>query len=73
MQIIFTIPEAKVQRVVDAVKGIWPVPLSPTGEPEYSDGAWAKERIRRMIINIVHTYETKIAVDQVNRDDSLVT
>lgn len=73
MQIIFDISENQKSRVIDAVKGIWPVPLSSTGEPLYSDGAWAKERVRRMIINIVHTYETKMAVDQVIKDDSLVT
>lgn len=73
MQITFIISEDQKQRVIDAVKGIWPVPLSPTGEPLFSDGAWAKERVRRMIINIVHTHETKIATDQVDKDDSLVT
>lgn len=73
MDITFTVSESQKSRVIDAVKGIWPVPLSSTGEPLYSDGAWAKERIRRMIINAVHTYETKRATDQVIKDDSLVT
>jgi len=73
MQITFNISEDQKQRVIDAVKGIWPVPLSSTGEPLFSDGAWAKERIRRMVIQTVYAYETKIATDQVIRDDSLVT
>ena len=73
MQIVFNISENQKQRVIDAVKGIWPVPLSPTGEPLYSDAAWAKERVRQMIIRIVHTYETKIATSQVIFDNDLVT
>jgi len=73
MDITFTVSESQKSRVIDAVKGIWPVPLSSTGEPLYSDGAWAKERIRRMIINAVHAYETRVATNQVIKDDSLVT
>lgn len=73
MDITFTISDEKVQRVIDAVKGVFPIPTNSTGVPLYTPGAWAKERIRRMIINIVHTYETKIAVDQIIKDDTLVT
>lgn len=73
MQITFTISEAQKQRVIDAVKGIFPIPVDSTGEPLYTDGAWAKERVRRMVIRIVHTYETKIATDQVIFDNDLVT
>lgn len=73
MQITFTIPTEKVQRVIDAVKGIFPIPVDSTGEPLYTDGAWAKERIRRMIIQTVHAYETKMATEQVVKDNSLVT
>lgn len=73
MQIIFDISEAQKQRVIDAIVGTWPVPLGPTGEPLFSDGAWAKERFRRMIVNAVHRYEARLAADQVVKDDSLVT
>lgn len=73
MQIIFNIPDEKVQRVIDAVKGIFPVPVNLAGEPLFSDAAWAKERFRRMMIQTVHAYETKIAVDQIIKDDSLIT
>jgi len=73
MQIIFDITENQKQRVIDAVKGLFPVPLNPAGEPLFSDGAWAKERFRRMIIQTVYAYETKVATEQITRDDDLVT
>lgn len=73
MQITFTIPDEKIQRVIDAVKGIFPIPVNSAGVPLHTPGAWAKERIRRMIIQTVHAYETKVATDQVVKDDNLVT
>jgi len=73
MQIILDIPEDQKQRIIDAVKGLFPVPLSSTGEPLFSDAAWAKERFRRMIIQTVYAYETKVATEQIIRDDDLVT
>lgn len=74
MQIIFTIPDEKLQRVIDAIKGLWPVPIDPeTKEPLFSDGAWAKERIRRTIRDMVYAYESRIAMEQVVCDDNLVT
>lgn len=73
MQIIFDISEAQKQRVIDAIVGTWPVPLNSAGEPLFTDGAWAKERFRRMIVNAVHRYESQLAANQVVKDDSLVT
>lgn len=74
MQIIFTISETRKQRIIDAIKGLWPVPIDPeTKEPLFSDGAWAKERIRRTIRDMVYAYESRIAMKQVVRDDNLVT
>lgn len=74
MQIVFTIPDAQRQRIIDAIKGLWPIPTDPeTREPLFSDGAWAKERIRRTIRDMVYAYESRIATERVIRDDSIVT
>lgn len=74
MQITFTISEDQKQRVMDAAKALFPIPINPaTGQPQFSDGAWAKEQVRQMIIGMVHTYEFHQATNMVVRDDSIVT
>jgi len=77
MQITFIISEEKVQRVVGAIKGLFPVPTDGDGNPLFTDGQWAKEKIRRSIIEIVHRYESKKAQEAaktlVQEDDSLVS
>ena len=84
MQIIFTIPNEKLQRIVDAMSGIYPMPFlvdvedpeSP-GTPEFSPQQWTKERVRRFIIDTVHRYEQTIAINQAKEnippDDGLAT
>lgn len=84
MQIIFTIPDDKLQRIIDAINGIYPVPFladiedpeSP-GIPEFSPQQWAKERVRRFIVDTVHRYEQIIAINQAKEntppDDELAT
>ena len=62
MQITFTIPDDKFQRVVDAVNGIYPVP------PGFSPQQWAKERVRQFVITTVLRYEQGVAMDQVRED-----
>jgi len=68
MQITFNIPTAKVSRVVDAMKGLSPIPTIPDPDfdgdeadapqiPEFTDGAWAKECMRRWIRNQVARFE----------------
>ena len=72
--ITFTIPEAKVQRVVAAQKGLYPIPVDGNGDQLFTDNQWAKESLRRHVINDVHRYETKLAKDAATaaKDDSLI-
>ena len=81
-QITFTIPENKVQRVINAMKGLYPIPQinngteeTPNWENEFTDGQWAKESVRRLVIREVKRYETKKAYEQVavELDDEIIS
>lgn len=76
--ITFTIPDAKIQRVVDAMKNMHPIPFvkdAETGEmlPQFTDNQWAKECIRRHIISEVARWEQKKAQSLISYspDDTL--
>lgn len=87
--ITFTIPEAKVQRVIDATKYLHKIPqivnpafvdieTTPGEEPvinEFTDNQWAKEAWRRHIIAQVKRYETYQAKTAISIeiDDELVS
>lgn len=77
MQITFTIPDGKVARVTDAMTGLFPVPVGIDGQPLYTDGQWAKEKLRRIIINLVYRYESREAQAEAEEtiilDDDLVS
>ena len=69
MQITFTIPDAQAHRVVDALNGIWP-------KPDWFEGTeaqWAKELIRRYIIEKVNVWERNEAGSAIAKDENLVT
>ena len=72
--ITFTIPEEKVDRVLDAIAGKHPIPINKeTGEPEFTKGQWAKEYIRRLIVRTVYAWEKDSAAGAVEKDDSIAT
>jgi len=80
--ITFTIDNQKVQRISDAIKGLYPIPQinvgtdeEPVWENEYTDNQWAKEKIRRWVIKQVARYEQKLAVNAIKykEDNSLLT
>lgn len=81
--ITFTIQNGEIQRVIDAMKGLYPIPqintaeegLLPVMENEFTDAQWAKESLRRHIINQVRRFEQKEAekVVSVQSDDSLIS
>ena len=77
MQIIFTIPDDKVARITDAMAGLYPIPTDDGGVPLFTEGQWAKEKLRRMIISLVYRYEIREAqIDAaaaVESDDGLVS
>lgn len=79
-QITFNIPNDKLPRVVSAMKGLYPIPIYPEGhpdegKPQFTDGQWAKEVVRRWIVSQVHRYEVREAIEQakenVGVDDSI--
>ncbi|MGR3310670.1 MAG: hypothetical protein ACUZ77_07830 [Candidatus Brocadiales bacterium] len=80
--ITFTIPDAKLQRVVDAIKGRYSIPqvlVDPDNpglgyEDEFTPQQWAKEWIRQRIITEVVEWEQAEARKTVSvaRDNDLV-
>ena len=75
MQITFTIPEDKLQDVTDAILFKFAVPMTD-GVPDFTDSAWSKEALRRMIVNIVHqhkrTLATQLARTAAVKDDGVI-
>lgn len=75
----FTIPDEKLQRVVDALKGLYPIPVTDDGSgnmiPDFTDNQWAKEAVRRLVVRDVKRWETKIAQLAANQpaDDDIIT
>jgi len=65
----FTITDEKVQRVKNAIAGLYPIPLIEDPEnpgkfiPEFTKGQWAKEGVRRWLIRQVQRWETVSAVE----------
>ena len=81
MQITFTIPDNELPRIINAIKGLYPIPTTLdviTGEqaPQFTDTQWAKEFLRRWIIQQVKRWETHMAAQQASNNvsvsDSLV-
>ena len=67
--ITFTIPDAKLQRVLDAMKGL------QEPDPGYTDSQWAKEKVRRIIVDLVQAHEQNVAVSAVavSKDDAIIS
>jgi len=76
MKISFNIPDAKAQRVKDAILGLYPNTEGITEEhptPTLTDNQWVKEVIRRWIIDQVARNEQKEAQKIIiQKDDSLI-
>jgi hypothetical protein len=63
-EIRFDIPDAKLPRVVGAMKGMFEIPdANGDGIPDFTDSQWAKECVRIWIIQIVRRYEARVAMD----------
>lgn len=73
--ISFTIDDAKMNKVVNGLKKIYPIPLDTNGQPEFTDNAWAKEVTRRWIVQSVARAEQLTAQQAIafNPDDTLVS
>lgn len=79
-QIVFNIDNGKIERVKDAMAGLFPIPMIPDPEhpgeqiPQFTKTQWAKECVRLWIVKQVARYEQKKAQDAIvyNPDDSLI-
>lgn len=71
MQIVFYVADENVQRIVDAINGLYPMPSESAGE--FTSAQWAKERIRRFIVDTVLRYEQSVALQTIVKDDDLAT
>lgn len=63
--ITFTIPDDKIQRVKDALSGLFPIPLDDDNNPLFTEGQWAKEKVKRWIVEQVNRWENKLAQESV--------
>jgi len=74
--ITFNIPTDKLPRIINAIKGLYPIPTIEDPEwvdpgdgssapmvNEFTDTQWAKERVRRFIISTVGRHERRTAMD----------
>ena len=76
VQIVLTIPDAKVTRVRTAIKKLYPVELNPDGTPKYTDMQWIKKLLTERIVQWVYMSEqqeaVKTAQEVVIADESVV-
>ena len=72
--IIFNIDNAKIPRILAAMKGLYPIPVDEAGEPTFTDSAWGRECLRQFMVRTVSRWETKVAKDAANvpQEDDLV-
>jgi len=75
--ISFTVPADKIQDIINAMKGLYPIPTSIVdGGPvnDFTDSAWAKESIRRLVVRDVRRYKQREAIDNLNivADDGII-
>ena len=73
VDITFTIPADKIERVSDAMKGLYQIPVNSNNDPLFTDNQWAKEAVRRFIISTVQRYETMVARNAIviDADDAI--
>jgi hypothetical protein len=78
-QIIFDIPADKIQRIIDAMVGIYPIPKIEDPEwvdpedgstapmiPEFTPVQWSKEAVRRFVVKTVRRWEQHQAIQAVD-------
>ena len=45
--ITFQVADAAIPRIVNAIKGLYPIPTDEEGAPLFNDNQWAKEKTKR--------------------------
>ena len=61
--ITLNIPAQHVNRVLDAVKGMYPIPVDENGDPTHTDAEWGKKILEDYLKSIVKRYEQRQAMD----------
>ncbi len=69
--ITITISAANLTRFVDAAKYNRPIPDDDDGNPLYTDGAWARRRLKKMLAREVFVAEKNAEVSLVIEDDNI--
>jgi hypothetical protein len=83
-QLILTIPDNKLQKVIDAFADVHEIPYTIENDKppfekkrDFTKSAWLKERVSRFIIDTVEEYERKTKIKDaeksVTKDKSLVS
>ncbi len=83
MQLTFTIPDTQAQRIIDTMKNLYAIPQVPVdpADPgkgmknQFTDAQWAKECVRRWIVEQVQKWENLKAAVQVivTADNSIIS
>ena len=72
-EIKFTIPQEKLERVLNATCGLHPMPKDEEGNNLFTPAQWTKEYWRRCIRDDVWVWEKKQASNAVQPDNDIVT
>ena len=74
VQIIFNIEDDKINRIKNAMAGLFPIPLSG-GIPMYTKSQWAKEAVRRWVRDSVARWEQQTQIDNIEYlpEDDIIT
>lgn len=69
-EITFTIPNDKIQKVLNSMWTMHPVPISglmnPDGSDRWTKTTWAKECIRRYICDTAYEYDKRQGMEDLN-------
>ena len=60
--ITLTIPDPKVQRILDGIAGIYPIPETVPGTPDYTKAEWARLHLKDHLIDVVTAWERREAI-----------
>lgn len=63
--ICISVDNDQVDRVVNAMEGLYTIPVDTNGVPEFTANQWAKECVRRWVKKQVHRWEAKSAADSI--------
>ena len=80
-KITFDIDDTKLPRIVDTMKGLYPIPQIDDPQnpgqmiPQFTDNQWPREVIRKFVIQQVARYEQLKAQKAIkyNLDDTIVS